>query len=104
MKPLYQIISNDPGKSCDFFPYGSLHLEKEKIHYFCEVAEIPADTRAKYCLGGCNNHFPLDWPFVQGSDMCVRCFGKGHVNFTTRERYYQAVRQEVLMGLKIKTE
>jgi hypothetical protein len=101
MKPLYQIISNEPMEHCDFNPFGSLHIDKEKIHFFCKVKEVP-EQETKMCQGGCLNEFPNDWPFVQGSDMCVRCFGKGHVNFTTRERYYQAVREEVLIGLKIK--
>lgn len=98
MAPLFQIASGKPGEHCDVFPHGSLHLDRSKIHYFCKVKEIDPTTPMKMCLGGCQNWFPVTWPFI--SDRCVRCQGKRGVNFENRESYYVAVREEVLIELK----
>lgn len=102
MKQLFQITSAEPGKQCDFFPFNSLHEDKSKIHYFCEYKEVEANMW-RYPCPDCNIKFPLNHPMMEykkGDYCCVRCAGKRGINFENRDRYYAAVRAEILIELK----
>jgi len=102
-KQLFQIASGESGKQCDFYPHGSLHTNREKIHYFCEIKEVDSNIETKVCGGFCGLTFPIDWPFVKANqkgdnDMCVRCHGKKYI--VNRDNYFEAVRAELMIELK----
>lgn len=102
-KQLFQIASGAPGKQCDFYPHGSLHTNREKIHSFCDVIEVDPNIETKVCPQFCGITFPKDWPFVKASqigdeDMCVRCYGKKYI--VMHYNYFEAVRAELLIDIK----
>lgn len=105
MNKLYQISSGEPGKCCDFFPHGSVHPYKSKIHEFCEVKEydgIVKNEDHKKCPY-CKSIFPMSWPFVKpnqvgDAEMCIRCHEKKYV--VNRENYHKALRETILIELR----
>ena len=105
MNKLYQISSGEHGKCCDFFPHGSLHPDLKPIHGFCEVEQVRFPQEVKKCLGGCENTFPINWPFVKpdqagGVEMCIRCHEKKYV--VNRENYHKALRETIMIELRDK--
>lgn len=104
MNKLYQISSGEHGKQCDFFPHGSIHEDRSKIHFFCDILEVPEPQALKTCPY-CSLDFPFDWPFVKpdqvgDKEMCVRCHEKKYV--VNRENYHKALRETIMIELKNK--
>lgn len=102
MEPMFKISSSKQGKQCDFFPFGSLHENREKIHYFCEVEEIPADSETKECQM-CHKLYLKYHPFVVPDqmgdhEMCSNCFERKYI--TNSKNYRECIRQEVLLELR----